>query len=231
MEKKLKKEYQIINLVKATALSILIILTSSCANFNKTKKGAIIGTTGGAAMGSVIGKASGNTVLGAIIGATVGGAVGVVVGKQMDKQAEEIKKNVPGAKVTRVGEGIVIEFNEKILFDFNESVLKTKSEKSMRNFIAVLKNYPDTDIEIQGHTDNVGTSSYNQLLSEKRATTVRSYLNNNNIDSRRMNVKGFGEMYPKVENDTKNHRSQNRRVEFLISANENMKANAQKEIN
>jgi outer membrane protein OmpA-like peptidoglycan-associated protein len=215
---------------KTIALSGLIIFSGSCKNLNKTKKGAIIGTAGGAAMGTVIGKASGNAVLGAIIGATVGGAAGVIVGSKMDKQAEEIKKNVPGVEVERVGEGIVIAFDEKILFDFNKSNLKANSVRSLSKFITVLKDYPDTDIEIQGHTDNVGSSAYNQVLSEKRANTVKTYLTNYNIDSKRITVKGLGEEYPKVENDTKKHQEQNRRVEFLISANENMKASAKKEV-
>ena len=92
-----------------------ILILSGCASWNKTQKGAVVGTAAGGAMGAVIGKASGNTALGAIIGAAVGGAAGAVIGNQMDKQAEEIEKTVPDAKVERVGEGIVVEFNSNVL--------------------------------------------------------------------------------------------------------------------
>lgn len=210
-------------------LITILFFCNSCANMNKTKKGAIIGTTSGAVLGTVIGKAAGNTVLGAIIGAAVGGTVGIIIGKKMDKQAEEIKKTVPGAKVERVGEGIVIEFSEKILFDFNQSSLKGKSEKSMGKFVTVLKNYPDTDIEIQGHTDNVGVEVYNQNLSEERAKAVKTYLTTNNISGGRMTIKGMGENFPKIANDTKKHRAENRRVEFLITANQKMINDSKKE--
>ena len=102
------------------AVSVLMV---SCKSMNKTQKGAVIGTAGGAAVGGVIGKAAGNTALGVIIGATVGGVTGAVIGKKMDKQAEEIKKQVPDAKVERVEEGIIVEFNSKILFGFDRSDL------------------------------------------------------------------------------------------------------------
>ena len=94
------------------------MIIAGCKSMNKTQKGAAIGTAGGAAAGAVIGRAAGNTALGAIIGAAVGGVTGAVIGRKMDKQAEEIEKNVPGAKVERVGEGIVVDFTEKILLRY-----------------------------------------------------------------------------------------------------------------
>ncbi len=96
-----------------------VLILSGCASWNKTQKGAVVGTAAGGAMGAVIGRASGNTALGAIIGATVGGATGAVIGHQMDKQAEEIKNTVPDATVERVGEGIIVEFNSNVLFGFD----------------------------------------------------------------------------------------------------------------
>src|ERR1043165_5370129 len=130
------------------------LLFASCKNMNKTQKGAVIGTGGGGAVGAVIGKAAGNTVLGAIIGATVGGVTGAVIGHKMDKQAKEIENKVPGAKVERVGEGINVEFNEKILFGFDKSDLTSAAYGNLDKLAAILKEYPDTDIEIQGHTDS-----------------------------------------------------------------------------
>ncbi len=209
------------------AISAVMIL-SGCASWNKTQKGAVVGTAAGGAMGAVIGRASGNTALGAIIGATVGGATGAVIGNQMDKQAEEIKKSVPDARVERVGEGIVVEFNSNVLFGFDESTLSVDARTSLDKLVKVLDAYPDTDIEIQGHTDSKGSVDYNQALSERRATQVSAYLRDQGIISSRLTIKGYGETMPKYENETAEGRTENRRVEFLITANEKMKAEAAK---
>ena len=207
----------------------LIILSAGCKSMNKTQKGAAIGTAGGAAAGAVIGRAAGNTALGAIIGATVGGVTGAVIGRKMDKQAEEIKNEVPGAKVERVGEGIVVEFSSAVLFGFDQSDISSGAQSTLNDLVKVLNKYPDTDLEIQGHTDNAGTENYNKRLSQRRASAVSTYLKNHGISSGRVKTVGFGETAPKYGNDTESGKAQNRRVEFLISANEKMKADAKKE--
>lgn len=209
-------------------LSAAFILTG-CASWNKTQKGAVVGTAAGGAMGAVIGRASGNTALGAIIGAAVGGGAGAIIGRQMDKQAEEIAKTVPDAKVERVGEGIVVEFSSKVLFAFDKSNLSDDAKISLDKLVKVLNSYPDTNIEVQGHTDSKGSESYNQALSEKRASAVSGYLSDKNISAGRLTIKGFGETIPKYDNTTADGRTQNRRVEFLIAANEKMVAAAKKE--
>jgi outer membrane protein OmpA-like peptidoglycan-associated protein len=219
--------------VKASLVGIIAfaIVLGGCKSMNKTTKGAIIGTAGGAAAGAVIGKVAGNTALGAIIGATVGGVTGAVIGRKMDKQAKEIENKVPGAKVERVGEGIVVEFNEKILFGFDRSDLNASAEDNLDKLVNVLKEYPDTNIEIQGHTDSKGTESYNQGLSVRRATAVSTYLRGRGVTNARIITKGYGETAPVVENDSESGRAQNRRVNFLITANEKMKQEAAKEAN
>jgi outer membrane protein OmpA-like peptidoglycan-associated protein len=219
--------------MKNLRMSLLVVLSATfiftgCSSWNKTQKGAVVGTAAGGAAGAVIGRASGNTALGAIIGAAVGGASGAVIGRQMDKQAEEIAKTVPDAKVERVGEGIVVEFNSSILFGFDKSGLSSDAKMNLDKLVVVLDSYADTNIEIQGHTDNKGSEAYNQDLSVKRTRTVSYYLIDKGITSDRLTVKGFGESLPKYENDTENGRAQNRRVEFLITANEKMKAEAEK---
>jgi outer membrane protein OmpA-like peptidoglycan-associated protein len=211
------------------ALLAVTIMTSSCKNMNKTQKGAAIGAGSGAVVGGVIGKIAGNTALGAILGATVGGVTGAVIGRKMDKQAEEIKNEVPGAKVERVGEGIVVEFNNKILFGFDRADLGDAAKSNLNELINVLNKYPDTNIEIQGHTDDTGTDSYNQGLSERRAGAVAAYLRSNGIASGRITTKGFGETAPKYSNDNVDGQSMNRRVDFLITANEKMVNEAKKE--
>jgi outer membrane protein OmpA-like peptidoglycan-associated protein len=208
---------------------LVAIVAGGCKSMNKTKKGAIIGTAGGAGLGAIIGKASGNTALGTVIGAAVGGVTGTIIGKKMDKQAEEIKKQVPGAKVERVGEGINVEFTEKILFDFSSAELKPISRENLSKLASILTRYADTDIEVQGHTDSRGTDEYNMGLASRRANTVSSYLRANGISSSRVTVNPFGESVPVASNDTEDGRAQNRRVNFLITANEKMKADAQNE--
>ncbi|MFL5746257.1 MAG: OmpA family protein [Niastella sp.] len=212
-----------------TSIAAVAIILAGCKSMNKTTKGAVIGTAGGGAIGAVIGKAAGNTALGAIIGAAVGGATGAVIGHKMDKQAKEIESKVPGAKVDRVGEGIVVEFNEKILFAFSSYTLGANAASNLDKLATILKEYPDTDIEVQGHTDSRGTDEYNMGLSEKRAGAVANYLKGKGIPSSRIRTKGFGESAPVATNDTDEGRAQNRRVNFLITANEKMKEESKKE--
>ncbi|HDR68205.1 MAG TPA: hypothetical protein ENN61_04060 [Bacteroidaceae bacterium] len=197
----------------------------------KTQKGAVIGTTAGAAMGAIIGEAAGNPALGTIVGATVGGATGAIIGHQMDKQAAEIEESIPDAKVVRVGEGIVVEFSSNILFGFDRSDLSDEAKVNLDKLVTVLNHYPDTNIEIQGHTDSTGPEEYNQSLSERRASSVSAYLVNNGIVNDRVTTVGFGETTPKYDNDTEEGRAQNRRVDFLITANEKMIEEAAKEAN
>jgi outer membrane protein OmpA-like peptidoglycan-associated protein len=220
-----KKSFNMKNTI-ITLLILSVTLFTACKSWNKSQKGAVIGTAGGAAAGAVIGKTAGNTALGAIIGAAVGGATGAIIGHRMDKQAEEIQKDIPDAKVDRVEEGIVIEFNNEILFGFDQSSLSSNAQDNLDKLVTILKKYDDTNIEIQGHTDNKGTVKYNQNLSVRRASSVSTYLNGNGIVNSRLDTKGFGETSPKYENTTAASQAQNRRVEFLISANEKMKAEA-----
>ena len=220
--------------MKKISIALIVLAGSvtmmpACKTMNKSQKGAVIGTAGGAAVGGVIGRASGNTALGAIIGAAVGGGAGAVIGHQMDKQAEEIKKEVPSAKVERVGEGIVVEFSNNILFGFDSYALSSNANGTLTDLITILNKYPDTNIEVQGHTDSLGSDSYNQTLSEQRARAVADYLTAHNIASSRITTKGFGETAPKYSNGTDEGRAQNRRVEFLITANDKMKNEAKQQ--
>ncbi|MBN2807182.1 MAG: OmpA family protein [Prolixibacteraceae bacterium] len=220
--------------MKRTHMNLIVILSSilllsACSTWTKTQKGAVVGTATGGTMGAIIGRASGNTAMGAIIGAAVGGTAGAVIGNKMDKQAEEIKKTVPDANVERVGEGIVVEFNSNVLFGFDQSGLSNEAKTNLDKLVLVLNSYADTDIELQGHTDSKGSVSYNQNLSVERAKAVSGYLADRGIARSRVVTKGYGEEIPKYENDTADGRTKNRRVEFLITANEKMKADAERE--
>jgi outer membrane protein OmpA-like peptidoglycan-associated protein len=213
------------------SLAAIGIIASGCKNMNKTQKGAAIGIGGGAVLGGVVGRALGNTAAGVIVGAAVGGTVGAVIGRKMDKQAEEMKQVMGDAEVKRVGEGIVVEFKDKVLFGYDQSSLSTQSQGSLNKLANVLQKYPDTNIEILGHTDNKGSDEYNQGLSERRANAAAAYLKANGIAGTRITTKGMGESDPKATNDTDEGRTENRRVEFVITANQKMIDDAKKEAN
>lgn len=206
---------------------------------NNTQKGAVIGASSGAVLGGVIGNNVGNkknTALGAIIGAAVGGVAGGIIGNKMDRQAEAIKEEIPGAEVTRVGEGINVTFNEKnpdgskagVYFATNMSDINSNSKLALEKLVKVFNSYPETNILIEGHTDDVGTESYNETLSQKRANSVGTYLKNAGIANSRLTIKWYGETQPKVDNDSDANRAENRRVEFAITANDKMKEEAAK---
>lgn len=213
----------------ALILTLLGLVASGCKTMNRSQKGAVIGAVGGGAIGGVIGRVAGNTAMGAIIGATVGGVAGAIIGKKMDKQAEEMKEVLGDAEVKRVGEGIVIEFKDKVLFGFDRSDLGSTAQANLTKLSNVLKKYPDTNIEIIGHTDDKGTDSYNQALSERRANAAGAYLRSSGISSSRITTRGMGESDPKVANDSEANRAENRRVEFVITANQKMVEDAKRE--
>ena len=215
--------------IKIIGILLLAVSLTNCSTWNRTQKGAAVGTGAGAATGAVIGRATGNTALGAIIGGTVGGVAGAVIGRQMDKQAEEMQKNIPDATVTRVDEGILLELNGEILFGFDQSELTSAAKQNLNQLVEILKRYPDTDIEIQGHTDDKGTHAYNNKLSERRAQIVKDYLVRNSISTSRLSALGFGKTAPRYSNDTDANRALNRRVDFIVVANEKMIKDAQNE--
>lgn len=195
---------------------------------NNKEKGALIGGTAGAVVGGIIGKQAGNTAVGAIAGAAVGGTAGVIIGDYMDDQAEELAK-VEGADVKRVGEGIQLTFDSGILFDVNKSDLKDQAKVNLKKTAQVLTDYPDTDLLIAGHTDSDGAEDYNLGLSQRRADAVKTYLVAQGVDPRRLETVGFGETQPVADNSTAAGKTQNRRVEVAIMANETLQARAQKE--
>jgi outer membrane protein OmpA-like peptidoglycan-associated protein len=225
--------------IKIVALSVVFLLGSmftsceSVKNTNKTQRGAAIGAVGGAIIGGVLGNnigKGGNGALGAVLGGVVGGVAGGVIGNKMDKQAREIETSVPGAKVERVGEGIKLTLGENaVRFDTNKSTLTSNAKANLDKLVSVFNQYPDTNIQIYGYTDSTGTPEYNLKLSGERAASVRSYLNGKGISSSRFTTTGMGIADPIATNDTADGRSQNRRVEFAITANEKMVEDAQKQ--
>jgi outer membrane protein OmpA-like peptidoglycan-associated protein len=211
-----------------TTIVFAALMVSGCSKMNKAQKGVLIGAGAGGAVGAGVGKAAGNTALGAIIGAAVGGATGGIIGREMDKQADEIE-NIPGAEVKRVGEGINVTFESGVLFAVNESTITPSAQAKIKDLAAVLNKYPETYILIEGHTDNSGSDAYNMTLSKQRATAVADYLKGQQIQSQRLKTAWYGESQPKASNDTESGKTENRRVEFAIYANEKMVEQAKKE--
>ncbi len=205
----------------------------SIKNTNKTQRGAGIGAAAGAVLGAVLGNnlgKGGNGAMGAVLGGVIGGVAGGVIGNKMDKQAREIDNAIPGADVVRVGEGIKLVLNENsVRFDTNKSTLTSNAKSNLDKLVKVFNDYPDTDITIYGYTDNTGSVELNKNLSESRAASVKNYLSAKGISSSRFTTTGLGIADPIASNDTAEGRSQNRRVEFAITANSKMVQDAQKE--
>jgi outer membrane protein OmpA-like peptidoglycan-associated protein len=203
-------------------LSFLAV-TMGCAEWNRTKKGAAVGAGVGGAAGGIIGLATGHTVAGILIGAVVGGAAGAFIGNYMDKQAAEIERDIEGAKVERVGEGIKITFSSGILFDVDQSNLKDQYKNELTELSRILNKYEDTNILLVGYTDSTGSEAHNLELSQRRAGSVANYLATQHVNSGRFTTEGYGEAQPVATNDTAAGRAQNRRVEVAIWANEKLK--------
>ena len=210
--------------ILAIALIAAFLLSSfGCASMSRKEKGAAIGGASGAAVGAAIGSQSGNTLLGAILGAVVGGAAGAYIGNYMDKQAEEIERDLDGATVERVGEAIKVTFDSGILFDVNRAELQTPARSNLSQLASILNKYPDTDVLIEGHTDATGADEYNLTLSRQRAQSVANYLAGLQVDATRFTIMGYGESQPVASNDTVDGRQANRRVDLAIMANDKLK--------
>lgn len=217
--------------MKRTAVVIgmmaLTVGVGSCAT--RAQTGAVIGAGGGAVVGAVIGRATGNTAVGAIFGAAVGGAAGAIIGGYMDKQAEEMERDLEGARIERVGEGIKITFGGGLLFDVDRADLRPAAQEELVKLSKILNKYDDTNILVEGHTDATGTEDYNMELSRRRASSVGTYLAAQNVQVGRMQAVGYGEIQPTSSNDTSEGRQLNRRVEVAIFANDELKEAARRQ--
>jgi outer membrane protein OmpA-like peptidoglycan-associated protein len=216
-------------LVLAVLCAGLVTGGTGCSSMNRTTKGAVIGGAAGGVVGGVIGKQAGSTAKGAIIGAVIGGAAGAIIGRQMDKQAQELKQNIPGARVERVGEGIQVTFASGLLFDFDSDVVRGNARANLNELANSLDQYPNTELMIVGHTDDVGSASYNQDLSERRARSAASYLVTRGVRRARLETRGLGESEPVATNQDDSGRQQNRRVEVAIYASEALQRQARQE--
>jgi outer membrane protein OmpA-like peptidoglycan-associated protein len=221
------------------ALAFTLILSlGSCEatkNANNKQKGAVIGAASGAVLGAILGNnigKGGNGELGAVIGGVVGGGAGVLIGSKMDKQAQKIEQEIPGAQVERVDDGIVITFDENsgVYFDTAKYNINAASQATLDKLANVLKEYPDTDVLVVGHTDSVGADEMNMTLSKNRAQSVTNYfVQNKNLGAGRFTTNWYGETAPVADNTTAEGRAKNRRVNLAIIPNEKMKKEAKQQ--
>ena len=220
-------------LIGVLSLGSVLSSCEATKSTNKTQRGAAIGAVAGGVLGAVLGNnlgKGGNGALGAVLGGVIGGVAGGVIGNKMDKQAREIQTALPGAQVERVGEGIKLTLGENsVRFDTNKSTLTATAKANLDRLVPVFQSYADTDIVIYGYTDSTGAVEYNQTLSEQRAASVKTYLASKGLNTSRFKTTGMGIADPVATNDSPEGRSQNRRVEFAITANDKMIEEAKKE--
>ena len=217
--------------IPALALAVAIPFAglSGCASMSKTTQGAVIGTAAGAAIGGAVGAKVGSTAKGAVIGAVVGGTAGAIIGNQMDKQAEELAYDIEGARVERIGEGIVVTFEDGILFPYDSDQVLAAGRQNLVELAASLEKYPNTEVLIVGHTDSRGSDAYNAGLSQRRAESAAAYVAAQGIARARIRTEGRGETEPIDTNDTDAGRQLNRRVEIAIFASEEYREQLQQQ--
>ena len=214
-------------------LTVFVLCTSlifsGCKTTKNSTKGAVLGGAGGALIGAGVGALIGHgkgAAIGAAVGGTVGAGTGLIIGKKMDKQKAELEK-IEGAKVETVTDAnnlqaIKVTFESGILFKTGKSDLNTTSKDALSKFAASLKETPETDITIYGHTDNTGARELNQKLSNDRALSVSKFLADNGVLNNRMTTEGKAFDEPVADNTTAEGRALNRRVEIYITANKEM---------
>lgn len=215
--------------MKGRLVSVAAIIAGltlmGCTSNPYQASGTVTGAAGGAVGGAAIGAAvagSGKRNEGALVGALLGAAVGGGVGRYMDQQETHLREQLQGTgiDVNRVGDEIQLIMPGSITFATNEDRIESSFHDTLAHIANVLRQYDQTLIDIEGHTDNTGSLQYNQNLSERRAQSVARYLVDSGVSSTRISTKGFGPSMPVASNDNAHGRSLNRRVEIKIRGQE-----------
>jgi outer membrane protein OmpA-like peptidoglycan-associated protein len=225
-----------VRVLSVGALSALMLLTG-CATMTNTQKGAAFGSGGGAALGAAIGAIAGHgkgAAIGAAIGGAVGAGAGALIGRRMDKQQAELEAQMAASNVeidqTTDSNGlqaIKVTFPSGILFATGKSDLNSTSIAELAKLCTSLAEHPDTDITINGHTDNTGSRAINEKLSLERAQSVRNFIVGQGLAANRFTVNGLAYDVPVADNSTPAGRAQNRRVEIFLTASQKMIRQAQ----
>jgi outer membrane protein OmpA-like peptidoglycan-associated protein len=209
------------------ALTVTTLGLTGCASYDpytgeqKTSnatKGSIIGAISGAVVGAATSSSS-DRGKGALIGAAGGAAVGGGIGHYMDRQEAQLRQELEGTgvRVARNGDQIELVMPGNITFETNEARIRPSFTGVLNSVATVLQEFDENLVLIEGHTDSSGSDSYNQLLSEQRASTVRDFLLNQGIEPARTRATGYGERRPVADNSTPQGREQNRRVELTLA--------------
>ncbi|MBP6439892.1 MAG: OmpA family protein [Thermomonas sp.] len=212
----------------AALAATLAAFTAGCATYsgqtsdpddpNRTRQGALIGAAIGAAAGLLSGGDAVERRQRAMVGAGIGALAGGGIGAYQDRQEAELRRETAGTgiDVTRDGDVIKLNLPDGVTFDFARHDLKPQFYPALNTIASTLKDYDQTIVEVSGHTDSIGSDAANQILSERRANAVSSYLIGQGVVRERFEVVGMGERYPVAGNDTDPGRALNRRVEIRL---------------
>lgn len=210
------------------AAAIAATMLAGCATYtgqtndpndpNRTQRGALIGAGIGAVAGLLSGSDATERRQRAMVGAGIGGLAGAGIGAYQDRQEAELRRQTAGTGVDVQRDGDVIKLNlpDGVTFDFNQTAVKQQFYPALNSIANTIKEYNQTIVEINGHTDNVGTQAVNQRISEQRAQSVAAYLGGQGVQQVRMETRGFNYQYPVASNNTDQGRALNRRVEIRL---------------
>lgn len=219
-----------IKLFGGITLAACVLMSTSC-NMSQTAKGSLIGGGGGGAIGAGIGALIGGgkgAGIGAAIGAAVGAGAGALIGNKMDKQKKELQAQLGDAATVQTVtdqnglQAIKVTFASAILFPTNGTTLSNTAKTELAEFASSLRSNPETDVTIDGYTDNTGTYAVNERVANGRADAVKTFLINSGVAASRLTAKGIPMADYVASNDTEAGRAQNRRVEVYITANQEM---------
>ncbi len=201
-----------------------LVTTSACTTdpetgqrtISKTALGGIGGALGGYLLGDIVGGRNDRTEK--LLGAGIGGLAGAGVGAYMDKQERDLRARTAGTdvQVIRQGDDLVLNIPSGITFAYDSATVQPQFQRTLDQVADTLRQYNQTYIDVYGHTDSTGSDSYNQTLSQRRATSVADYLSSHSVQSARIGTRGYGESQPIASNDTDAGRAANRRVEVKI---------------
>lgn len=203
--------------VASVALAACQPTTSSIQDPNyRTRNGAATGAVAGAVLGGLFSK--NDKAEGAVRGALVGGLLGGGIGASLDAQAADMRQRLgnPNVTVTNMGSYLLVNLPDDVLFATGSATLRPELQNEIRSIAANLVTFPNSNIEVVGHTDNVGSAALNMDLSQRRASSVSSILIGSGVPAGRVSSYGMGFDRPVASNDTASGRSQNRRVEILV---------------
>jgi outer membrane protein OmpA-like peptidoglycan-associated protein len=217
-----------LRIIKTLFIFSCIATMIGCAPQTNTQKGATYGAAGGAVAGAILGQIIGHnteaTLIGTAVGAAVGGAGGAAVGNMMDKQEAEMRQALAdseAAAISREGNLLEISLKGDVTFDTDSAIVRPGLYSEIDRIANILIKYPNTVIQVEGHTDSTGTESYNMELSARRAEAVKNILVSKGVEPSRILTLAFGESKPIASNDYDYGRAQNRRVEIKVAPTTN----------